>query len=328
MRNERFSLLDESEAPLWRRLALPVASVLLVVAMAIAALQATGFFRSSRNRNQLVLGKRAPAKQIIGLFKPQAFGGLTREKIFKMRSDVVRQHRDLLQNDYRPADVVFKRIKDGAAWYSLPGFFYYGPGEKSVDGPSSESRFVVNPFLLVAPEFWGISIWAGGHLKWDRARIESSGNPIESLPLYPIPDTLEWDARGRAASVTYHVGYFLSQLNAWSSKPVVPERVDFGVTAYNARDLGLRYIYLSLSESSGITDNKLGTEPLLITDHLQFRGSLCGNKAGCNHRDNPIPALDTIKVAALPARCVFWLWRKRPEKASKKPDFRFIVTLD
>ncbi len=278
-------------------------------------------------KNSLILGKKNPGKIVyVPLFESQDLSTFNTVALSELRTKIVQQFPQLVTEPYKPSASVFNGIKEGSPWFSLQGFFYSGPGEQSVQGPSAEGRYILNPLLLVGADLWGLSIWTEGNLKWDREKVSAAKLSVPPVRLYPHPLNLTYLPQERRAEVTYQASLFLYETKDWVLAPLDKSQINFGITAYNARDFGYRFIYLS-PKSENIEAPKLKKSPLPITDFLSFQGSLCGNSSGCNHRNSPMPQLDTIKVTALPAKAVFDLWRGPPEDASTPAHFSFTIII-
>ncbi len=228
--------------------------------------------------------------------------------IYKLREAAVAEHPELADSNYVPSDNVFGQIASDRPWWGILGFSYYGRGNHSIDGPSEESRFIVNPFLLVALD----------------ARIDP-GAPNSSVtphPVYPLPQGLWWRRDRKLAIVRYDVGSFLTEANR-----VHPDRRgsfnNINLIAYNARDFGYNYLYISPQESENIT---AAAKPVPLIQYIHVGGS-CGYPGGCNNM-SPAQMEMIITVNALPAIAYIKLWKTAPATVTDPADMIFAIEMD
>ena len=211
---------------------------------------------------------------------------------------------DLIIGDYRPAHAVFGQMEDHLPWWGTLGNFYYGPGEQSLAGPAEESRFILNPYLLVAAEV---------HSYWDPNVISESAARQPDFPLYCAPSQLRWQPRAAQAEVSYST----------QCVQQAPSRF-FDLIVYNARDLNLSYIYVSYADSLNIAKFDPPTSPYAIPQFIH-RGGSCGYPGGCNNMSPPTPDIDALEVTGFPAQVVTWLWTRKPASLDTAPDMVFVI---
>ena len=97
------------------------------------------------NRNQLALGERATLETLdIPLQSPIELDFATQAEVFRLRTEAVFKYPDLIIGGYRPANSVFGQIEDGLPWWGTLGNFYYGSGEKSIEGPAGRQTAFVS----------------------------------------------------------------------------------------------------------------------------------------------------------------------------------------
>jgi hypothetical protein len=177
--------------------------------------------------NALALGAAARGDAIdIRINSPAELDRLSKAEVLALRHQAVMAYPQLLASAYTPSDAVFGQIVGSANWWGIAGQFRRGPGPESIEGPSEESRFILNPYLLVAPEFRD---W------WPHLTDSEAAN----FPFACYPQSLRWiprEARVEAIYAASCIGQRQSQ--------------EVDLIAYNARDLGLGFIYVS-SHSSG-----------------------------------------------------------------------------
>lgn len=276
--------------------------------------------------NELALGSRANVEALdLGLQPPVELDYLPSSEILDLRRAAVARYPDLLAGSYRPSREVF-RLASGRPWWGIAGQFYHGPGEHSIDGPAEESRFLLNPYLLVAAEFRGLSIWSNGQraLAWDKARITAGDLARPDFPFYCPPVSLRWWPIESRAEVTYDVSACLSALNRWTLYPLGITDASFDLTAYNARDLGLEYLYWSPESSQNVSAGQAMQSPIAIP-HFLHQGSSCGFPGGCNNMSPHVPELSGLQIQRLPARAVIQLWRDEQASAEQASDMTFVL---
>ncbi len=252
--------------------------------------------------NRLAIGQAAKIDSLeIATNAPAEFDYLTRAAVLQMRNSAVHQHPELLIGSYRPLPAIFDQIVDGAPWWGIEGQFYHGDGNHSIDGPSEESRFILNPYLLVAAEF---NDW------WKNAIAESG---MASFPLVCPPQELRWSPREAYAEVSYDATCIRQR-----------QRPEFGLIAYNARDLGYGYIYVSYADSHNVSKLFVPTDAY---ENPQFihKGDSCGYPGGCNNMSPATPDIDDIQLNGLPAKIMVWLWRDKPQSLNQMPDMRYMI---
>jgi len=232
---------------------------------------------------------------------------MKKSEILDLRKKYINEHPDLLNGAYKPSEEVFGQIQDGKPWWGILGISYYGPGQKSIEGPSKESRYIINPFLLVALSEYG------AHPVNDPS--------LSPVPICPKPIALEWEGRSKATA-TYEVGEFWD-LQAKYRYADAGNNI-FELDAYNARDFGFNYLYIDKNESRNavLNDNK---EPVQILQFIHCGGS-CGYPGGCNNKSPDQPEL-MVSISSLPATLYIKLWRNKPVTTGSDADMIFIIEI-
>ncbi len=277
------------------------------------------------NQNSLLLGESSTIKRVELPF--EALSGsnrLSKAEIYTIRRNYLSRFPELLKTAYVPDEAVFGTVRDSEGWFGTVGFYFHGPGSKAFEGPPAEGKSIANPLLLIVPEFWGLSIWERGSFIWRRAAITPSDLAQADFPYYPSPTQIVYKPREALIEVDYDITAFTISLNRWTTRLAKPTQATFGITAFNARDFGMRYIALNLAESENIANPSQG--PVPINDSLTYYNFLCGPETGCNHRSNADQAFDEITLTKLPASAVFYLWMKEP-KGMAAPDAKYIIRL-
>ena len=136
------------------------------------------------------------------------------------------------------------------------------------------------------------------------------------------PKILTINSLTKEIKVVFDITSHIRELNLYTRAPLISSHVDFGISAYNARDLGYRFMKFSKEQSLKVNTVK-GDIAEYITDHFRFSKSLCG--VGCNHYTNQHPRFDSFTVEGLPATATFYLWKDKP--SNNIPDIKFIIEL-
>ncbi len=298
----------------------------LCVAGSLLLRTGTKIPRTGKHQNRLAIGRQAatPAAVPIYIAAPAEFDFKSKTEILDWRKEAVSRHPELIQGKYEPSDAVFGRIADRTSWWGIEGEFFHGSGAKSIEGVSEESRFVLNPFLLVAAEFLGLSIWQHENLEWDRNRISKENLNDPEFPFYCKPLALVWNPQQARAEVTYDVSAHISRLNQYAVKPLGIEHATFDLIAYNARDLGLEYLHLSPGDSRNILQTNSPEHVFRITHFLHCGGS-SGYPGGSNNMSPFTPDVSGIQIVQLPAEAHVRLWHEKPEDVTDAPDMTFII---
>ncbi len=261
--------------------------------------------------SNLLLGEKAAGLGVfnIPVHEPAEFNYKTRHEVLVLRAREVEKYSQLIDGDYSPSEAVFGQITDGKPWWGLSGQYCNGPGERSIEGPAEESRFLLNPFLLL-----GINeIYA-----WT---VEG-----RCFPVYPRVTSLRWDAARRTAVVVYDMSRYFNELEQVPSRYYKPA---FYPVNYNARDFGFNYFSLSRPGTSRITmvnNESLFIEPSYMQAFIHTGGS-CGFPGGCNNQ-SPMESHLDFRIDTLPAVMEWKLWKDRPSSIQKAADFTFLIRFE
>lgn len=299
--------------------------IAVLVGLTIAVVGLWLYIRPAPNHNSLNLGKADSPALAIKLAPPMEFDGLTRDQIFGIRREAVAHYPGLLGHDYEPSDAVFGQIVDGLPWWGLDGLYYYGTGEPSIAGASEESRFVLNPYLLVGLDVWGWSVFNSSRLQWDTSRITPEMVAQDNFPPVCQAQELTWDSVNRRASAVYDVTACLAEVNRWTVNPVTLQDGYFDIIAYNARDFNLNWIYIWYP-TPDYPAVPMGDDPIKIP-HFLHRGPSCQYPGNCNNMSPFVPQLDSYYLASVPATVTAYLWKDEPESRSSTPDMTFTIYL-
>jgi hypothetical protein len=249
----------------------------------------------------LALGAAAGSDAIdIRINAPAELDRLSKTEVLALRQRAVMAYPQVLAGPYTPSEAVFGQIVGSANWWGIPGQFRRGPGPESIEGPSEESRFILNPYLLVAPEFRD---W------WPHLTDSEAAN----FPFVCYPQSLRWIPREARVEASYAASCIAQR-----------QSQEFDLIAYNARDLGLGFIYVAYEESSNVSKPQAPTQAY---ENPQFihKGGSCGYPGGCNNMSPQTPPIDGIQIQALPATVVVKLWRSRPASVGANPDLKYVL---
>lgn len=269
--------------------------------------------------NELSLGKTAKSKAPVvipatGLAK---FNGITQEQLYKLRSDAVLKHKELLADTYEPSDAIFGMCESKKPWWGVYGMNLYRQGERAIEGPSKESSFILNPFRLISAEANNIGLW-------NAKAVSPEDMKSPDFPFQWEAGPVVFDAQRNSATVLYNITKYNANLEKYKSRTRVPISFinSFSLISYNARDFGLHYMYLDPQKSVGLA--RWPAHAVQITQFLHCGGS-CGYPGGCNNMSPHIPELDGNKLLQLPARAYIKLWNSEPESVGNPADFTYII---
>lgn len=273
--------------------------------------------------NELAVGERAKVEGPISipLNGLENFNYLFQEQILGLRNFQALKHPQLLRYAYQPTRSVFSQIADNKPWWGMQGAFIFGSGEKSMLGPAEESRFILNPYLLVALAPWTAEIW-----NLEKLTEEDIARP--DFPYCWNPVQLSISPRLKQMDVTYDVSGFEKTLKLFESrlKDTARNR-DFGLIAYNARDFGYEYIYVPIDKSTNIDNLNRMSEPVAIEQYIHC-GNTCGCPEGCNNMSPARPPFDHFRFKDLPATVKALLWKQKPSSKDAPPDMTVTITLN
>jgi len=283
---------------------------------------------SAPEANLLAVGAQASTTETlsIDLNRPIDLNLKTNEEVLSLRRFFVEQRAALLAKPYKPSSYVFGELKDRSFWWGEAGYFVFGKGAKASQGRSVEGRYLLNPFLLLAPEFWGLTIWYTKKVKWDPAKIGADALTRDDFPFYCKPENLEWHPADSSASVSYDLTSFLRDINQFVSAPLTIDDVFFGLNSINAKDFDLNYLFLDPANSKSIR-NPNQNDQTVQNDMRLIHTDNCGLEGGCNVFSGIPKRLNYVVVEKVPAAASFKLWRVQPSSVNEKADFRFDINI-
>jgi hypothetical protein len=245
----------------------------------------------------------------IPLRPPAEFDFKTKQEIYAIRRERVLQYQQFAPADYRPSEKVFGQIQDNRPWWGLLGLSYYGPGQNSIEGASEESRFIINPYILVG-------------LEHNEAYTQQNTS-LPVVPIYPEPVFLYWNISGRTGRIAYNVGSFWNIYRKYN--PNMNLGQEFSLVTYNAQDFGYNYIGVVTDELINVNVS-IPLESVIELMQLIHCGGSCGYSGGCNNMSPHQTAMD-IYVTALPAHICLKLWKVKPSASNDKPDMTFAIDM-
>lgn len=212
--------------------------------------------------------------------------------------------------EYQPDAGVFGMIESGKPWWGIVGTNYFGAGLKSLEGPSEESRFVGNPYLLV-----GV---IEGFVSFPQPEAKSL------TPYYPQATSIVWSIPDRTVEVHYDITSYMGMARTFGLglTPQYSSQVD--IVAYNARDLGFAYIELPETGLDNVVLKK-ASSAFKIPQFIHT-GPSCGYPGGGNNMSPLVPEFQ-IKLTDLPARLQASLWLNAP-KPGQTPDMRCLLVFE
>ena len=258
--------------------------------------------------SQLRLGEAARdvgIKEIV-LNDPTELDFKSRAEVFEIRKHYVLKYPELLEGKYSPSRVVFGQITDGKPWWGLDGQYCLGQGQKSIHGPSEETRFLANPFILLAVD--EAAVWVP---------------PGKCFPVYPRPVSLVWDAQHKTATVTYDMTRYWGEWRRVMTRTFGPK---YQFVNYNARDFGYNYLAVVKANSPNAVPYggaKMFEQPIYMQAFIHTGGS-CGYPGGCNNQ-SPFEADLQFWIKHAPAQMQVKLWKNRPKSIRDPEDFLFII---
>lgn len=263
---------------------------------------------SERLRLRIGSAARIRGAYPVSLHPPMNLNFKTRPEIHALRSDAVAEHAGLAASGYSPAPAVFGAIEDRKPWWGLYGIYFHGRGDRSIEGDSEESRFILNPYMLVGVR--------------ETLAYAMGREPDASAAYYPMPQALEWRPDGATAAVRYDVAdhFEFLRLNGY---PRAAER-QLELVAYNARDFGLNYLYIDPEKSTHVVPVGLPAQAVPIQQFIHCGGN-CGYPGGCNNKSS-INHL-YVQIPELPAKAVIKLWRGKPFDVGSAADMTFVLDM-
>ncbi len=242
------------------------------------------------------------------------YDGKKKSEILAIRTNAVEKDRSRIPAlagwNYKPNEPLFRAIDDGAPWWGLVGVGWFGPGPKSTDGLSKESRFIPNPYLWIGLEEKG-------------AHVPPSA-PADPEPYFPRPSALLISRENAFGRVRYEVTSYFATLgqNGYTGD----ELTDLALSTYNAQDFGFEALTLVADRSRNVRFATPVDGAVALRQFIH-KGNGCGIKDGCNNKSQSGPEL-LVHIDQLPARATFALYDKMPASAEAPPNGWFVIDLE
>lgn len=280
-----------------RRLFLPVIALLAVLSAIpnTTAAKARNVFPQEEILAQVSMGPNPMVE----------LDGMNKEVLYALRRQYVYQYPQLAPVEYWPTDAIFGQAESGRPWWGILGLSYYGPGKKGIEGPSEESRFILNPYILVGLDAPNAIVCQG------------CPPPVAS---YPFPKGVVWERRN-VARAYYDVGSYWATMRKYGHSDAFKQTMT--LIAYNARDFGYNFLAVDMAQSSNVLPFPATSAPAEIRQYIH-RGGSCGYQGGCNNMSPHQPELE-MPLKALPATAYIKLWRTQPANIQAAPDFVYIL---
>lgn len=274
---------------------------------------------TEENYNQLSTGKNAKSSGSVNirLNLPTNLNWQTRKAVLGMRTQEINKYPQLLAVAYKPYEPIWGALEDNKPWWGTAGSCVWGKGPRSIQGPAEESRFIINPYLLVGANPGTLAIWNPNLIT--KKDVE---NP--NFPFFWQPDSLKYNPARAFATATYNISAYQKQL-AMSPALKVPAFIQqFSLVAYNAKDFGYNYIYLAENKSMNIMNDNHPSGATYIKQMIHCGGT-CGYPGGCNNMSPFMAEIDRVRFTQLPARATILLWKKAPQTVQDPADMTFLL---
>jgi len=252
---------------------------------------------------------------------PQNLNFKTKAEILAIRSALVNSQPQLLANEYVPSNEVFGALQDSKPWWGLQGEAFWGAGPRSIEGDSEESRFFLNPLMLVGANGYAFNIW-------NTEKITDADLANPHFPYNWRPTSIRFWPAQSVGEVVYAVSDYNEQLDKLRDRLKVQQIMPmFALVAYNARDFGYHWLWVDPDLSTNIQSLNQSASATEIRQFMHCGGS-CGYPGGCNNMSPGIAALDRMRYTALPAMAYIQLWKNKPQSVQDTPDMTFLVRLE
>lgn len=275
-----------------------VVHILMAAAFSIS-LAACGGGEGPKNELDIGFHSKAPESVQLETTGLANYNGKTKEHLYELRSKAVNAHPNLLKSPYAPSANVFQ-IDDKANWWALKGFLFREAVDK-VDGPSRESAFFGNPYMLVAPE------WYADPITPAQSRFPKRSDFANVFPTYLQPASIKIFPKEQREEITYNIMPHYNMVKSMMSGNWPITNLGFNLNAYNARDFGFNFIYVDASKSKNL--QKYSSDVKGIGQGIAQNKSCAPS---CNDVTGSPDDLLGIKLKDVPAQCHILLWKEKP----------------
>ena len=261
------------------------------------------FVNTTQNKNYDVAEKYKNADSVnITVNYPVSLSYKTKKAVFDLRKRYISE--SIFENkDYEPSEYVFGQIEDNKPWMSIYLCEDKDAKEHSINGPSEESRFILNPTVLVA-------------LEYPFFITDSDYEWCHSNEAIMLPKSVSYSGKNNEITVTY------------ISLPIVIQNNSFyQFNGINAKDLGYKSFYIDKEKSTYIPEFTNTNNPL--TEIQEFNnfihlGSSCKHPGGCNNGSPRQPSLEfkykSEKYTRHNESIYIKLWKERPDSPNSQAD--------
>jgi hypothetical protein len=276
-----------------------VTCTMMAVGLSISLSACGGGDSAPKNELDIGFHSKAPESIQIGTNGLANYNGKTKENLFQMRTKAANAQSNLLKTPYAPNPSVFQ-IDDKGSWWSLKGFLFRDAADK-IDGPSRESAFFGNPYLLVCPE------WYADPISRAQARFPKQSDFANVFPTYLPPASIKIFPKEQREELVYNIMPHYNMIKSMSAGNWPISNIAFNLNAYNARDFGFNYVYVDASKSKNLQRYSSDVKPI--------GQSLSTSKACapvCNDLTGSADDLVGLKLKDVPAQCHVLLWKEKP----------------
>ncbi|MBX9573274.1 MAG: hypothetical protein K2X77_30525 [Candidatus Obscuribacterales bacterium] len=291
-----------------------ISCTLMAVAFSIS-LTACGGGESPKNELDVGFHSKVPESIQIEPSGLANYNGKTKASLFEMRTKAANAHANLVKAPYSPSADLFQ-IDDKASWWALKGFLF-GQGMDKVDGPSRESAFFGNPYMLVAPE------WYAEKLNPASNRFPTRNDFANVFPTYLLPASIKIFPKEAREEIVYNIMPHYNMLKSMMTGNWPISNLAFNLNAYNARDFGFNYIYIDASKSKNLQKYSSDVKPI-----GQAIGQTKSCAPACNDLTGTPDDLTAIKLKDVPAQCHILLWKEKPSSYVKPADMTVDIVIN
>ena len=242
---------------------------------------------------------------------PIALSGKNRDEIFNIRKKYVSKS-IFARDDYEPSDSVFGQIEDGKPWISCNICNDPETHISVIDGVSEETRFTLNPTILVSIEY-PFLFNSNPNDKWCTSDINNM-----------IPQNVKYDGAKKEITVTYKKLPFKNFDNDF-----------YQFNGINARDLGYEYAFVDMSKSTVpikfSNSNNISNEVIQFQNYIHVGGS-CKHEGGCNNGSPRQEKLQFIQpdtdYSNDNGEIYIKLWKNYPNSSNDEPDIAEKIVIE
>lgn len=248
----------------------------------------------------------------IRVNSPRELDSQSLYQIFYIRKNMINQYPILKTANKNPStSLAFRQIVPFKKWWGVKGMLCYASGNLSTEGMSEESRFIDNPFALIAIE-------EGNAL---HLMNKQSNCPTSYIKL----KRLNFNTKTNTFNAVFNVSDHLNTIKKIA--PHYPHELSLSFNGLNAVDF--KFFYAHAIDLKNILFKK---QPNISSDIYMLKnfihlGNSCGYRGGCNNGSPYQPAL-IFKISKFPASATFHLWQTNPSSTSASPDIIYKIVIE